>query len=65
MKSQHIGENLPTMRNSRGEWVPAIQEPYYGIVMKTCSCGRRFFTIDGYKGHYAYKHILNPDKDTK
>ena len=43
--------------NTRGEWVPAIPLPLLGL-RKRCSCGRRFWTLDGYRGHYAYAHIL-------
>ena len=43
--------------NTRGEWVPAIPQPLLGL-RKRCSCGRRFWTLDGYRGHYAYAHIL-------
>lgn len=38
-------------------WVPAVPLPRFGI-RKTCDCGRAFWTMDGYRGHYAYVHIL-------
>jgi hypothetical protein len=44
-------------QNSRGEWVPSIPLPFYGL-RKGCSCGRKFWTMDGYQGHYALCHIL-------
>ena len=46
------------MQNKRGEWVPAIEEPYFHMFKKECRCGEMFWTDDGYRGHYAYKHIL-------
>jgi hypothetical protein len=42
-------------QNQRGEWVPAIPLPLLGI-RKRCGCGRRFWTMDGYRAHYAYAH---------
>jgi hypothetical protein len=47
-------------QNRRGEWVPAIPEPYllwFPIGYK-CDCGDHFWTREGYEGHYALKHIL-------
>lgn len=56
-----------TTHNGRGQWVPAIPLPYFGI-RKRCHCGRRFWTIDGYRSHYALAHILalapDPQEDT-
>jgi hypothetical protein len=46
-----------TTQNDRGEWVPAIPLPLYGL-RKHCTCGRRFWTMGGYRGHYALAHIL-------
>lgn len=43
--------------NDRGEWVPAIPLPLYGV-RKQCLCGRRFWTMEGYQGHYTLAHIL-------
>lgn len=43
--------------NKDKKWVPAIPEPYYGI-RKECVCGRKFWTKEGYKAHYALEHIL-------
>jgi hypothetical protein len=45
-------------QNKRGEWVPAIEEPYYLIFRKKCRCGKKFWTRYGYKAHYALRHIL-------
>lgn len=45
-------------QNKRGEWVPAIPLPLYAWGRKWCGCGRPFWTEDGYRGHYAYAHIL-------
>jgi hypothetical protein len=44
-------------KNEEGQWVPAIPLPLYGA-RKHCHCGRRFWTIAGYRGHYALRHIL-------
>ena len=46
-----------TFRNARGEWVPAIPEPFYGL-RKHCQCGREFWRLTGYRAHYALVHIL-------
>lgn len=48
-----------TTQNARGEWVPSIPLPLYGL-RKRCECGRKFWTMDGYRGHYALRHILDP-----
>ena len=45
-------------QNARGEWVPDIPLPFFGL-RKRCSCGRRFWTMGGYRGHYAVHHILD------
>lgn len=47
-------------QNSRGLWVPSIPLPLYGL-RKRCSCGRKFWTITGYEGHYALAHIFYPE----
>jgi hypothetical protein len=46
------------VQNKRGQWVPAIPLPFYGL-RKRCDCGRKFWTTDGYRGHYALCHILS------
>lgn len=50
-----VGQNKT--QNKRGEWVPSIPLPFFGI-MKSCHCGRRFWTLAGYRGHYALRHAL-------
>jgi hypothetical protein len=44
-------------QNYHGEWVPAIPGPFFGV-RKVCRCGRKFWTMEGYEGHYAYAHVL-------
>jgi hypothetical protein len=44
-------------QNRRGEWVPAVPVPFYGF-RKQCSCGAKFWTEKGYRGHFALEHIL-------
>ena len=52
-----------SVKNSRGEWVPPIPLPYYLMFRRCrCSCGKKFWTMEGYKGHYAFRHILFPPK---
>ena len=46
------------VQNEHGQWVPAIPLPFYGL-RKRCDCGRKFWTTDGYQGHYALCHILS------
>jgi hypothetical protein len=45
-----------------GQWVPAIPLPLYGL-RKRCQCGRKFWTADGYRGHYALSHVLKLEAD--
>lgn len=52
---------LPQMQNSRGEWVPSIPLPFYGIKHK-CSCGKSFWRERNYEAHYALIHIVLGDK---
>lgn len=40
-----------------GRWAPAIPLPLMGV-RKRCDCGQRFWTMPGYRGHYALVHIL-------
>ncbi len=49
--------------NYRGEWVPAVPEPYYHLIRKGCECGERFWTDEGYRGHYAFRHINSPEPE--
>ena len=46
------------VQNERGQWVPAIPLPYHGLRHR-CDCGRKFWTMDGYRSHYALRHILS------
>ena len=46
------------VQNEHGQWVPDIPLPFYGL-RKRCGCGRKFWTMDGYQGHYALRHILS------
>lgn len=51
-------------RNQEGNWVPAIPEPLYNFLTKectTCEERRRFYTLEGYRAHYALVHILKLD----
>ncbi len=52
--------NIPNARfkNARGEWVPAIPEPYFHLIRKECECGEKFITRYRYNAHYALTHIL-------
>lgn len=54
--------NNTTTQNKLGQWVPAIPLPFYYAIIRGCSCGRRFWTDEGYEAHYAYRHILYPTK---
>ena len=44
-------------QNKRGEWVPAIPYPFFGV-RKVCECGEKFWLYRNYEAHYALKHIL-------
>ena len=51
-------------QNIDGNWVEAIPKPYYCMIKVECpkpECLRRFWTEEGYKGHYALIHILRLD----
>jgi len=45
-------------QNNQGNWVPAIPLPFYQMFRVECTCGRRFWTPGGYRGHYALVHVL-------
>jgi hypothetical protein len=47
-----------TTRNARGEWVPAIPVPFYGLRKHCCDCKRKFWREVSYRAHYALVHIL-------
>jgi len=57
MKAKSVTTDDTATQNERGEWVPAIPLPFYGL-RKRCTCGRSFWTEEGYRGHYALAHIL-------
>jgi len=44
-------------QNKKGEWVPAIEEPYYHLFRKECRCGKKFWKKEDYEKHYAYEHL--------
>lgn len=49
-----------TTRNAKGQWVPAVPEPFYlGFFRKKCrcDCGERFRSRALYEKHYVYTHI--------
>lgn len=48
---------MPTAeRNARGDWVP-VPFPLFMAFRKQCgSCGRLFWTMGGYRRHYADDH---------
>lgn len=48
---------MPTSQNKRGEWVPLIPIPFYGV-KKMCQCGEKFWFKENYEAHYALKHII-------
>ena len=47
-------------QNARGQWVPSIPLPLYGLIRRRCQCGKRFWTTRRYRAHYALDHILYP-----
>jgi len=46
-----------------GRWLPAVPEPFYGLLHARCDCGRRFWAWrsnrarDRYRDHYAARHL--------
>ncbi len=45
--------------NDRGEWVSAIPVPLFLWPHRhQCRCGEVFWTLRGYRGHYALVHVL-------
>lgn len=52
-----LGRDITMTQNRDGDWVPAIPLPMYGL-RKHCKCGRKFWTEDAYRGHYALAHVL-------
>jgi hypothetical protein len=53
-----MAETQTRTQNARGEWVPAIPLPLYGL-RKHCRCGRKFWRLASYRAHYALTHILD------
>jgi hypothetical protein len=50
-------QGVTMTQNLHGNWVQAIPLPLYGL-RKQCVCKRRFWTTEGYRGHYALCHVL-------
>jgi len=49
-----------SVKNRRGEWVPAVPLPQFTFPHRhECSCRRSFWTMAGYQGHYALAHVLD------
>ena len=43
-------------------WVPSIPLPLFIFPHRhRCDCGRAFWTLNGYRGHYALAHILHAE----
>ena len=51
-------EGQAMQQNKRGEWVPAIPLPFFGLIRVSCNCGKSFFRRSSYEAHYAYEHII-------
>jgi hypothetical protein len=48
--------------NDRGEWVPSIPLPLFTFPHRhRCECDRSFWTMSGYRGHYALVHVMHLD----
>jgi hypothetical protein len=48
-----------TAQNKYGEWVPAIEEPYFLPFGRTkCRCGKTFWGRRRYREHYALEHVM-------
>ena len=51
-------------QNRRGEWVTAIPLPLFLWPHRChCACGRWFWTLAGYRGHYALVHVMGLGDD--
>jgi len=51
-------------QNKRGQWVPSIPLPLFTWPHRfRCTCKRTFWTMRGYRGHYAVAHILDGESD--
>jgi hypothetical protein len=52
-----------SFQNKRGQWMPAIPLPLFTFPHRhRCECERAFWTMDGYRGHYALRHIIDPEE---
>jgi hypothetical protein len=56
------GSNEMTV-NLDGGWVPDIPLPMYGLRKECRLCHHYWFTMRGYRGHYALEHILRLPPD--
>lgn len=64
--TSRLGQNFAAIdgtfaQNKRGEWVPAIPLPFFGMIRLKCACGAKFSNMEAYEGHYALRHILFPE----
>lgn len=58
MSTQWDDETVMT-RNREGQEVPSIPLPFYVYFGNKCgTCKAWFWTLKGYRGHYALQHIL-------
>jgi hypothetical protein len=49
-------------QNRDGVWVPAVPVPYVTTLCRVrCACGRKFWSLKSYRGHFALDHILGLD----
>lgn len=48
-------------QNKRGEDVPLIPIPFYGL-KKMCCCGKKFWKEKNYEAHYSLEHIIRGNK---
>jgi hypothetical protein len=62
LSGKPLDKTVMQAKNAAGQWVPSIPLPFYGL-RKRCECGRRFWTLAGYRGHYALAHVLYPDPE--
>ena len=52
--------------NEDGDWIPDIPIPLFHLFLKRCpveGCRTGWFSMAGYRGHYALRHICKlPDR---
>jgi hypothetical protein len=65
--SMQWNDDAVLTRNSEGKWVPGIPLPFYVfpgylIVLRCGTCRAWFWTMKGYRGHYALLHILKLER---